>query len=528
MFFVVRAFFIEKRDLKYLDKEVIIRLVQERVFSIINNQLRIMNDTCEMWHNTPLIKQNSDFIFSTSQNKNDVFLAYSKYNDLSRNVLFIDSGQARIVNKKNQILIRPLRRREEGRSFFIKENVFKIKNDEYRMRKVRFWNYFFKTFFFLLGLNKKQKRVLFLFLYKKIVHYLFDIFALSLFLNDFYLEKENKWSVFWARFQKNIRLFFRDHLARRLVTLFIIGCLLFPSFVDPVHAIFGFGHEAVVSSTEDTSEGSTIIPEVENVKVVSILVEDSLLENEALKQKIQRYAMDVQQRLRVQTVMIAIPYGTSPKEIYEGNAHLYFSGLENDQRSQLIGTVLIGDVPIPVVEKEGRIWNTIFPYTDFEDVIYQWSEDKNRFVFQGGDGEPEIWHGLIQSDVDGAEAKIAELSKYFDQNHAVHTQKEPFSKRVFFADLPLQKKGLPEDVRERYDNYIKHIEDLMYFRFNKYWANELMSEDIDNHPMPWQLVDEKALPDEIPGKVDVDVGETGIESGLEVILFIITGVVPSV
>lgn len=234
----------------------------------------------------------------------------------------------------------------------------------------------------------------------------------------------------------------------------------------------------------DIFKPESSVPRVARTRLISVLVEDDLLEDTELKNKIERYAIDVQKKIQGKSVLIPIPYGASPLDVYEGNAHLYFSGVESDGRSQLVGTVLIGNVPLPVVDKNGNLWPTIFPYTDFENPTYEWDLEQDRFVFRGGDHEPEIWHGVIRSDKEEGtglqgeelrEVQRDELVAYFNRNHAVHEGTETFAEKVFYADLPRQSEGLDAVLKEQYANFISHVEDIAYMRFNKTWATNLLN-----------------------------------------------------
>jgi hypothetical protein len=170
----------------------------------------------------------------------------------------------------------------------------------------------------------------------------------------------------------------------------LIFCVLSPS-ISPVLAAPFWKRWAETSAVS--------VPEVRRTQLVSILVEADLLEDNELSTKIERYSVDVQQAIKGQAILVPVPKEASPLDLWNGNAQLYFSGYNNDHKSQLIGTVLIGDVPLPIVNKEGRLHATPFPYTDFEEPSYLWDTKEERFVWQsGGDEQPEIWHGVLRSD----------------------------------------------------------------------------------------------------------------------------------
>ncbi len=270
---------------------------------------------------------------------------------------------------------------------------------------------------------------------------------------------------------------------KRLISLSLISSMLMP-ICTPVSQAFFDNEKAPVSQIEKT-------------KVISLLVDEKLLENDDLKTRITRYGMDISKKLAAKVVQIPIPDDASPKDIWEGNAHLYFSGLDSDQKSQLIGTILIGNVPISVVDKGGTLLPTIFPYTDFENPAYVWDEIENRFIQGRGDFQSEIWHGVIRSSVtDSLDSRQKELIDYFDRNHSFQTGSKSFSKKVFFADLPLQKNGLPDELLDKYNSFIEHLEDLVYLRFNKHLLKKLLDNQNFDDVIPWDDLADEVKPTE--------------------------------
>ncbi len=272
-------------------------------------------------------------------------------------------------------------------------------------------------------------------------------------------------------------------------------------------------------------------PEVKRTPVVSLLVEESLLDNKDLKERIGQYALNVQKKINGQVVQLPVPKDASPLDIFEGNAHLYFSGFNADGKSQLVGTVLIGDIPLPIVEKNGALWPTIFPYTDIERPSYLWNEASQRFIYNPkGDHEPEIWHGHIYSDTNGGknitdqeeadELRDKELIAYFDQNHLVHTGTTTYGKRVLFVDLLLQKEGLNTTLRSYYNTWVNNIEDILYSRFNKHWAQSILATENLENTVPWGLLSESAKPKSIPNNSEKTSGLPDIQSKLLIEKFI--------
>jgi len=289
---------------------------------------------------------------------------------------------------------------------------------------------------------------------------------------------------------------------KRAVAGVALWAILSTSFAPSANAFF---------KVFDIFKEESSVPLVARTRLISVLVEEDLLKDTELRNKIKRYVIDAQIKIEGKAVLIPIPNDASPLDIYEGNAHLYFSGVESDGRSQLVGTVLIGNIPLPVVEKNKNFCPTIFPYTDFEDPTYEWDREKDRFTFRGGDHEPEIWHGVIRSDAgegtglsdeDLKELQRDELVDYFNRNHAVHEGTETFAEKVFFADLPRQAEGLDTVLLEQYENFISHIEDIAYMRFNKTWATNLLDASSMGDAVPYDFLPEDVRPTTVPNLSD--------------------------
>ncbi|HEY5713989.1 MAG TPA: hypothetical protein VIT68_01430, partial [Candidatus Gracilibacteria bacterium] len=206
--------------------------------------------------------------------------------------------------------------------------------------------------------------------------------------------------------------------------------------------------------------------------LVAVLVEAELA-GSSLRSHIDRYIEDVRESLPAHVVSVSIPKDASPLEIYEGLKHFYLSGVESDEKTQLQGVVLVGDVPLPVIDKDGVLYPSVFPYIDLEDEVYQWDQAENRFVYREGHFmKPEIWHGVIKSALPALKDQVKELEAYFVENHKVHSEDRTYSPRVFLADLEAQRKVIPEEFAKQYRTWIEHADDIVYHR----WSAELLED----------------------------------------------------
>lgn len=63
-----------------------------------------------------------------------------------------------------------------------------------------------------------------------------------------------------------------------------------------------------------------------------------------------------------------------------------------------MGTVLIGNIPIPVVEKDGITFPSLYPYVDFDEKRFLYNEREKKYIFASNISENsnvEIWHGVM-------------------------------------------------------------------------------------------------------------------------------------
>ncbi|MFC1615504.1 FG-GAP-like repeat-containing protein [Patescibacteria group bacterium] len=279
---------------------------------------------------------------------------------------------------------------------------------------------------------------------------------------------------FWTRFLVSFLVFL----------LFFTQCLPYPV----VAMLTKIGYE------ELEAEAAPQAPSITNDLVV-LLVDNALfvdptgyagftatypdeLEDTKMRDRIKRYAEDLHANNPLLDVKI-LQYNSQYHDVpHIANAleNIYMNGTDGG-KNQLIGAVFIGDIPLPVVEKSGNRYISLFPYTDFTDKAYNFNPETESYervpevVFP----KPEIWHGVINPPLTGTDGHH-QLAEYFDKNHLYyegHPEYANFERKMFFADLVAEEKGMSEYTYDRYLKYTESLDDQAYKRYNKYWANEL-------------------------------------------------------
>ncbi|PKL36620.1 hypothetical protein CVV38_01820 [Candidatus Peregrinibacteria bacterium HGW-Peregrinibacteria-1] len=200
----------------------------------------------------------------------------------------------------------------------------------------------------------------------------------------------------------------------------------------------------------------------------------SLLSERRMSQRIDRYAWDLRDSndgTEVRTVFFN--EGDDVIGLAKALQNIYVEGENNSY--DMVGVVLIGDIPLPVVNKNGNRFASIFPYVDFVDQVY--IIDGEDFVYNSAVSFPkqEVWHGVITAPATGNPGLVS-LAQFFDKNHLFYQGVEEyadFERKMFYADFIDEEKSINENVIQFYLEYLEEWEDLAYMRFNKFWANEL-------------------------------------------------------
>ncbi|MDP2089997.1 MAG: FG-GAP-like repeat-containing protein [Candidatus Gracilibacteria bacterium] len=262
---------------------------------------------------------------------------------------------------------------------------------------------------------------------------------------------------------------------QKFISSFLIFSLLFSiSFRVP----FNF----------DTFAGSS-----DFYNLVSVIVDEDTYDE--LKSEINRYSKDIQGVLEnTKVVILPTPVNTPAFNIASLNESLYTQGYKSvdknvDFESKLVGTVIIGDFNLPTVFDKNTYSRTILPLTDFDDKVYIYNHETNRYEknVDNKDGlKSEIWHGVITPNLGTFEKNISGIRDYLDKNHdyysgtgnfkysagvlngnnkvGIPSVYEPY---VFYYDQFREEKALNYNSYEAYESYLENKEDILYSRFNK-------------------------------------------------------------
>lgn len=154
--------------------------------------------------------------------------------------------------------------------------------------------------------------------------------------------------------------------------------------------------------------------------------------------------------------------------------NLYFDGIK-DQSSRLIGLVLIGEIPLPVVKYQDYIFPSIYPYADFLEQKYLWDDQAGYFLNTREEGQAEIWHGIINF---GKETKS--YQSFFSKLKNYEADPTAFvEKKIWYDDFIALKNNFLEENFSLYKNKLLFAEDLGYHRYTQLFADFLEQENKD-------------------------------------------------
>ncbi len=276
----------------------------------------------------------------------------------------------------------------------------------------------------------------------------------------------------------------KEKLARILIAFVMLFSQLLPAPV--AYSFFGaFAIGDIPRSLEDADmELVAVVVDSalynDDTKYIGLRGEYSSLKNVTFKERVNRYAKDLIENYPGTDVKIVEfdPATDDVLSVSRALENLYKLG---DNGNKLVGTVLIGDIPLPVVNKNSNRFVSLYPYTDFVDKAYVYDSEQNSYIpnTKNLKAQAEIWHGIMRSSENSIRG-LEELSVYLDKNHLYYLGEKKFrdfDKKMFFADLVEEEKNLNENTYQFYQKYLASLEDSAYERYTKDWAADAMSID---------------------------------------------------
>ena len=213
------------------------------------------------------------------------------------------------------------------------------------------------------------------------------------------------------------------------------------------------------------------------VNIVAILVDDKIYDS--ISSWLKWYATNYVQQQLSDTLALVMPLdltNVSAYDIHRMMENIYFDWLEN-VNSSLIGLIMVWDIPLPVVNQDGYVFPTVYPYVDFENQKYVWDSDSQYFVPNNNPaGQAEIWHWLINYWIN------AQLYlDFFDKIKKYMDDPESFIwDGIWYEDFIASKEWFLNENFPYYRNKIMFGEDLSYQRYSTLMKKMFYVESTDN------------------------------------------------
>jgi hypothetical protein len=240
----------------------------------------------------------------------------------------------------------------------------------------------------------------------------------------------------------------------------------------------------VISQTIHVDFFDSAIAGPENYRdIVSIIVDKDTYSVE--RNRILQYANDISGYLGgVRTSILVVEKNTPVATIAQKNEKLYYEWDGEKWTSVLVGSVFIGNIPIPTVTKDGMIFPSLYPYVDFVDKAFVYDEKNSGYTYNTTDlvsESVEIWHGVINPAVGrnwGGATDIAKIGQFLDKTHAFYTKSGKFAPstippKVFYYDWQSESKSIDSRGLFQYSLSMKNAENIAYNRFTKYLLRDI-------------------------------------------------------
>jgi hypothetical protein len=184
------------------------------------------------------------------------------------------------------------------------------------------------------------------------------------------------------------------------------------------------------------------------VDLVAILVDDEIYSS--IQGDLNWYTNTYIPKRAPWTRSLVIPITTEwfhTSEIQKILSNLYYEG-QKDVSSQLVGVMLLGNIPMPVIDLDGQRYVSIYPYVDFDDPMFRYDIISDVFVFNDNpDSLPELWHSVIPSRDISLFAKFFEKLKEYDASPISYAKP-----MIWYDDFPMMKSSFSDEERARYLN----------------------------------------------------------------------------
>lgn len=229
-----------------------------------------------------------------------------------------------------------------------------------------------------------------------------------------------------------------------------IGILLCVYFFSHSFTQWIFGYTPSAYAADEAHEN-----------IIAVIVDKNIYDK--YRNDIDRYAQEYLQSQNTDTKALLLPLNKDNFKAYDIRKlleNLYQEG-DKERTSSLIGTILIGDIPLPVIRENNYIYPSVYPYTDLSKPSYVYEPGSTYFVPQeAGDHKADIWQSVISFTQEASYPAFFNKLKSYKENPSNYT-----STKVWYEDFIGLKKYFSDQFISGYINNFLFHEDITYHRF---------------------------------------------------------------
>lgn len=200
---------------------------------------------------------------------------------------------------------------------------------------------------------------------------------------------------------------------------------------------------------------------ITNTNIIAIFVDSRFNDG-----NINRYASKYIQSKMYDTQALVFPINKDnfrSYDIYKVLQNLYLEW-EKTWSSRLIWTILVWDIPLPVVKNWWYVFPSIYPYVDFKEPKYPYN--KQSWYFETSEDNnwlPEIWHWIINFGDDKTK-----YENYFHKLKDFSEKTNEFTTSDFwYEDFINLNSYYNSDNLKYYINNFLFFEDIIYHRYTQ-------------------------------------------------------------
>lgn len=196
----------------------------------------------------------------------------------------------------------------------------------------------------------------------------------------------------------------------------------------------------------------------------------------AVKWDLERYTTSYMPKQLANSKALVFPIDPKwfeAKDIQQILSNLYYDG-EKDTDSDLVGVMLIGSIPFPLVEMQWKRMFSVYPYVNFVDPMFVYDEGRDVFAYNNEpDSQPQLFHSYLPPE-------IATLKKFFEKLRKYDQDPTQYAKPLlWYENFPYLKTSFTSEHLTEYIDSMVFAEERSYRRYNKPFSDLIARDSAD-------------------------------------------------